>query len=153
MTEPTAASASTPPLAWRDVTRIGVQCVLQPTTPDLQEALCQRVRSLAAQGAPAPLHMIAIGDPAIVQPGTTTLIVQAAIQANPAGEGRLLVFTIRPFSASSEAAILHGSAPRAVALPAGDLPRAADEALRAALAETVPWLAPVRGPRPDIEPN
>jgi hypothetical protein len=88
--------------------------------------------------------ILPLGEPAILQPGTTTLIVQAAVQANPAGEGRLLVFTIRPFSASGEA-VLHGSAPRAVALPASGLTPAVEEALRAALAETLPWQAPQSG--------
>jgi hypothetical protein len=136
----TTASASTPVLAWRDVTRVGVQCVLQPTTPALQEALCERVRAIAAEGAPTPVGIIPLGEPAILQPTTTTLIVQAAIQPNPAGQGRLLVFTIRPFSTSGEA-VLHGSAPRAVALPGSGLPPTFEPALRAALAEILPWQA------------
>ena len=140
VTTPTAAAASTPPLVWRDISRVGVQCVVHPTTPALQEALCGRVSALARQGAPAPVEVLAIGEPSILQPGTTTLLVHAAVQPNPSGSGRLLAFTIRPFRVSDEqSTTLYGSAPRAVALASSGLTPAAEEALDAALSEILPW--------------
>lgn len=148
----TAAGAmSTPALIWQNLSGIGVQCLVQPTTDAnaaLQRTLCERVRALALRGAPAPVTMIAQGDPAVLAPGTVTLLVHASAQ--PAAGGRLVAFSIRPFRVSANGSeILFGAAPRAVLVPkSGAVVPALDAAIGDALAETLPWLATVPGPRP-----
>lgn len=143
-----SARAATPTLMWRDVSRVAVQCLVQPTTDShraLQGAMCDRVRAFAARGAPVPVTVIAQGDPAVLAPGTVTLLVHASVQ--PAGRNRLVAFSIRPFRVSADQnAVLFGAAPRAAVIPAsGAITPALDAALRAAVAETTPWLArPVR---------
>ena len=145
------AVASTPTLIWTDASAIGVQCVLSSDQPAererLEGALCARVRALASRGAPTPVRAVAIGDPAILAPGAVTLIVQASIQ--PLGGGRVLAYTVRPFRVSADQnAVLHGAAPRAVAVPAsGAFGSEIDTSLEAALAEVLPWRAAPRGPR------
>ncbi|MDQ8755733.1 hypothetical protein RCO27_05775 [Sphingosinicella sp. LHD-64] len=138
------AAAATPLQIWQDVSRIGVQCVVAAAQSDLRQALqasiCDRVRSLAMPGAPAPLDIIPIGDPAILAPGTVTLLVHAS--AEPVPGGQLVAFTIRPFRAAAEqTTVLYGAAPRAATLQnSGALNEALDAALGTALSETLPWL-------------
>ena len=144
------AGAASPPLIWRDVAQIGVQCVVVPAPSalraSLQKLICDRVIALATPDAPGPVTAIAVGDPAILAPARVTLLVHAS--ARPAPGGQLIAFTIRPFRVSQEqTSVLYGAAPRAATLPdAGTNARreALDAALVPALAETLPWF----GPRP-----
>ena len=148
----TGAEAATPAQIWSGVSRIGVQCLAAPGTAsgirELQSAICERVRELAARGAPAPVSVIQLGDPAILAPGTVTLLVHASVQ--PAGRNRLVAVAIRPFRVSADQnAVLFGAAPRAALVPAsGTVAPALDTALRDALAETTPWLAKPSRPQP-----
>ena len=91
------------------------------------------------QVSPAPVRIIAPGDPAVLSPDSVTLLVQASAR------GGLLAFSIRPYRASNEA-MLFTAAPGAVPLagPAKDL----EAALGAALSETLPWLNRPAGARP-----
>lgn len=150
-------AGSTPSLTWQGATRVGVQCVVTSTAYQveaLRTALCERVRALAAAGAPTAVDVIPIGDPALLQAGTVTLLVHGSVlpasEAAPGAQGRMLAFTIRPFRVSEQNSILYGSAPRAVSLPASGAEGAAlDAALGAALAETLPWrAAQSAAPRP-----
>lgn len=148
----TGAEAATPALIWRDVSRIGVQCLGAPGTAPgiraLQSAVCDRVRQLAARGAPAPVSVIQLGDPAIIRSDTVALLVHLSIQ--PAGRQRLVAFNIRPFRATAEqTSVLFGAAPRAAPIAAsGAISPALDAALAAALSETLPWQVRPQGPRP-----
>jgi hypothetical protein len=149
----TPAAATTPPLLWSGVTRIAVHCLVVPdpamaATRALQTALCDRVRTLAARGAPAPVEVVGFADPALIAPGTAVILVHASVE--PAGrDERLLAFSIRPFRASTEqTSTLFGAAPRAAKIPLSGVASAAlDKALDAALSETLPWLARPEGPR------
>ncbi|MEA1014822.1 hypothetical protein [Sphingosinicella sp. LY1275] len=149
----TPAAATTPLLLWNDVSRIAVHCLVVPdpamaATRALQSALCDRVRTLAARGAPAPVVVVGFADPALIAPGTAVILVHASVE--PAGrDGRLLAFSIRPFRVSAEqTSTLFGAAPRAAKIPVSGVASAAlDKALGAALSETLPWLARPEGPR------
>ena len=138
-----AAEASTAPMIWRDVAQVNVLCLVQTEAGVDQGALYQRicgsVRDSAASGAPAPVRIIAPGDPAVLAPDSVTLLVHASVQRQP-GKG-LLAFSIRPFRTSNEP-MLFTSPPRAVSL-AGPAGRASEleAALGAALSETLPWLS------------
>lgn len=137
------AHAATPPLMWQQVVSVRVLCLLQPhTLPErrqLESQLCDRVVTLASEGATLPVSAVGFGDPAVIEPDTLTLLVHGSIQ--PDEDGRLLVLDIRPFRAAREqSALLFGPPPRAVRLSdSGRLGETADGALRAALAEILPW--------------
>ena len=76
----------------------------------------------------------------VLAPDAVTLLVHASVQRS--SQGRLLAFTVRPFRNSADRSdLLFAAAPRAVAMPTGDDGAALDEALSAALDETLPWLA------------
>jgi hypothetical protein len=101
--------------------------------------MCDIVRKLAAEGAPVPVSRVALGDPAVLEPGMVTLLVHASVQND--GEARLVALDVRPFRTGGDhVAVLFGAAPRAVRIagsgPGGDKLEAA---LAAALAETLPW--------------
>ena len=146
------AAAETPRAAsplWSKASQLGVQCVVSSTVVDrvaFGGALCERVRALAAEGSALPVSVIVPGDPALLQPGTVTLLVQGAVheasQVAPGAQGRFLVFTVRPFGAAEDA-ILFGTAPRAVRLTSDRAEDPAlDAALNGALSEILPWRRP-----------
>jgi hypothetical protein len=142
-----AAAAATPPLIWQQAGAVRILCLVAPpaggdvhaSNEALQEELCDLVRSLAADGAPVAVSRVGLGDPAVLEPGTITLLVHASVE-NDGGE-RLVALDIRPFRPGGDHnAILFGAAPRAVRIagsgPGGDKLEAA---VAAALAETLPW--------------
>jgi hypothetical protein len=138
----TSAPASTPSLLWSGAKQVSVHCLAQSkTVPDaaaFEKALCGRVRALAGRGARLPVKQIELGDPEFVSPGTIVLLVHASVER--AANGRTIAFTIRPYSAARTDEIYFGTAPRVVttrAAPAAD--GQLDGALRAALAEVLPW--------------
>lgn len=139
-----AAEASTPPLTWQGVEALHILCLVDQSAgaarAALQPALCEKVREIAAQGAPIPVSTISFGDPAVIQPGRAALLVHAAVE-RPGGEA-LLVFTVRTYRAGrTETDILFGPPPRAVKLTrSGADDPALHDALAAALAETLPWM-------------
>ena len=145
-----AAEASTPAPIWSDIARVNVLCLVRTEsgvdTGALHDSLCGTVRDSAAAGAPAPVRIIAPGDPAVLSPDSVTLLVHASVQAG--SPGRQLVFSIRPWR-NSDASMLFAAAPRAVPLAgaAGRNPEL-EAALGAALSETLPWLSRPAGARP-----
>lgn len=146
---PPEPQSSSPPLIWRDLSRLNILCLVTTDDADrgaLEARLCERARALAAPGAPVPVRVIPIGDPAVLAAGETTLLIHASVQQGARGE-RLMAFSVRPFRASAEqTTVLFGAAPRAVELSAGD--GALDRELGAALAELLPWQARPTGARP-----
>jgi hypothetical protein len=145
---PWPVTAATQPLIWQQAGSIRILCLVAPpaagsdvraTHDDLQNELCDKVRALAADGAPVPVSRVGFGDPAVLEPGTVTLLVHASVQSD--GGQRLVAFQIRPFRAGGDHnAILFGAAPRAVRIPAsGPGGDKLEAALAAALAETLPW--------------
>ena len=138
-----SVEAATPALIWQDMASLRVLCLVTAESgvdPRLQGRICDRVRDFAAAGAPVPVATIEAGDPAVLAPDAVTLLVHASVQRS--SQGRLLAFTVRPFRNSADRSdLLFAAAPRAVAMPTGDDGAALDEALSAALAETLPWLA------------
>ena len=135
--------ASTPPLIWQQAGPIRILCVVGPATRSdsrpLQEELCETVRALAADGAPAPVSRVGFGDPVVLEPGTVTLLVHASVQDD--GDRRLVALNVRPFRPGGDHnAILFGAAPRAVRIPgSGPGGDKLEAAVAAALAETLPW--------------
>ncbi|HEU0100590.1 MAG TPA: hypothetical protein VFQ67_17650 [Allosphingosinicella sp.] len=135
--------AATPVLAWQQAGALRVLCLVGPKTrPDadrLQEEMCDSVRALAADGAPMAVSRVGFGDPAVLEPGTATLLVQASVQSD--GDQRLVALNVRPFRPGGDHnAILFGAAPRAVRIPgSGPGGDKLEAALAAALAETLPW--------------
>jgi hypothetical protein len=133
------ADASMPALIWRDLARVNVLCLVQTDNGvergALHDRICNRVRELASTGSPAPVGIIAPGDPAVLSPDSVTLLVQAS-----ASRG-LLAFSVRPYR-NSGAPMLFTAAPRAVALSNAAGPTQEFEAaLDATLSETLPWLS------------
>lgn len=144
-----AVEASTPAPIWRDVARVNVLCLVQTESGvdrgTLHNRICNSVRDAAAAGSPAPVQVIALGDPAMLSPDSVTLLVQASTQSEPGG--RLLAFSIRPYRSQSEA-MLFTAAPRAVPLAGAGPAKEFEAALGAALSETLPWLSRPAGARP-----
>ena len=143
-----AARASTPPLAFAGSKRLHILCNVAGgpgiDPAPLSAQLCGEVKRLAAKGAPLPVDIITLGDPAVLGADAVTLLVHASITHS--GDSRLLAFTMRPYRTSDEqAAVLFGAAPRAVALKGkGISGPAVAAAIDAALAEAVPWRAAPR---------
>jgi hypothetical protein len=138
------AQASAPPLVWHQAGALRVLCLVASSmrreeTDKLQEELCGVVRSLAADRAPVPVSRIAFGDPAVLEPGSVTLLVHASLQKD--GDQRLMALNVRPFRPGGDHnAILFGATPRVVRLPAtGAGGNPLEAAVAAALAETLPW--------------
>ena len=137
------AQASTPVLAWQGAGSVRILCLVGPKTRrdagKLQEEICDTVRKLAADRSPVPVSAIAIGDPAVLEPGTVTLLVHASVQSD--GDQRLVALDVRPFRPGGDHnAILFGAAPRAVRIPgSGPGGDKLEAAVAAALAETLPW--------------
>lgn len=103
---------------------------------ELAAAICAHARTLAAQGAPVPVDILPLGDPRIFATDSLTLLIHVSVQ------GRLAALSVRPFRNADDALLLFTAAPRATAMPASGAPADALAAdLRAALAETLPWLS------------
>ena len=139
------AQASTPALIWSDVARVNVLCLVQTDSGvergALHDRICNSVRDSAAAGAPAPVAIIAVGDPAVLSPDSVTLLVQASARKG------LLAFSIRPYRNSGQP-MLFTAAPRAVPLAASPAQsKEFEAALGAALSETLPWLSRPAGAR------
>jgi hypothetical protein len=140
----TPANASTPALIWKDIARVNVLCLVQTDrgveSGALHDRICNGVRDAAKVGSPAPVAIIATGDPAVLAPDSVTLLVQASAQRG------LLAFSIRPYRNSGEA-MLFTAAPRAVPLPGAGQSKEFEAALGAALSQTLPWLNRAAGAR------
>jgi hypothetical protein len=137
------AQSSTPPLAWAGAKRLHIMCNVAGG-PGIDQAalsaqLCGEVKRLAVKGAPVPVDIITLGDPAVLAADAVTLLVHASVARN--GNDRLLAFTIRTYRNSDEqSAVLFGAAPRAVALKGTGIGGvAAAAAIDLALTEALPW--------------
>lgn len=154
-----APAAATPALIWRDVTALGVTCLVHTArgvdSGALTKSLCDAVRAGAARGAPVPVSVARLGGEALA-PGVVTLLVHATVTTVRGAP--VTALTIRPFrndgggdgdgdGDGGGAAQLFAAAPRAVAT---DDPAALDAAVRAILAETLPWQAGSRDTRAPI---
>ena len=144
------AAASNPPLLWSGAEQVAIFCLLHTDgtgdAPALESRLCERVASLASQGAPVKVVRAAPGDPALIRTDTIALLVHASLERT--AQGPVFSFTIRPRRPGGDDEILFGTAPRSVAVPSGQVPAALDEALLAALSEILPWLRREDKPRP-----
>lgn len=133
-----AASAAISPF-WRDVTAIGVTCLVNTPrgvdTGPLHARLCEAVRTHAAAGAPVPVDVTGVGGAALAA-GRVTLLVHAAV--TDVRGAPVIALSVRPYRNTGDPGLFFAAAPRAVA--AGDA-AALDAAIRAMLAETLPWKA------------
>ncbi|HEY0131824.1 MAG TPA: hypothetical protein VGB57_10510 [Allosphingosinicella sp.] len=139
------AQASTPPLIWQQAGAIRILCLVtapstrRDETDKLQEELCTIVRSIVSDGSPVPVSQVGFGDPAVLEPGTVTLLVHASLQRD--GDQRLVALDVRPFRPGGDHnVVLFGPAPRAVRIPGtGAGGNKLEAAIAAALAEILPW--------------
>ena len=146
------AAATTPTLMWQGAARVQILCLI--TTEQgiergpLHAALCERVRDIAATGAPTPVAVVEHGDVALLAHDAVTLLVHGRVDST--ADSRLLAFTIRPYRNDADGSgTLFGAAPRAVELPtSNEIDAALERPLRAALAEILPWLAASPSVRP-----
>lgn len=154
----TAARAEMPDPAWTNINRLAVHCQIAADRSvgqelvdrdPLQADLCNRIRRIAAAGAPVPVEVVPIGQIVNTPPGTAGLLVHAAVvpaaNAVAGAKGDVLAFTMRPYrnGPMTPAPTLFGAAPRIAPLPAAAGDGAAlDTALRTALGEVLPWLNP-----------
>ena len=143
LTAPAAAPAATPSLTWSGAGEVVVHCTVQAPggrSAGLARALCERVRTLAAEGAPMPVRTGTSGSPMLEPATAVSLIVHAGLHPAPGAAGEVLAFTIRPFRRGTEDANLTGTVPRIAPVSGGRLGSpAADAELQAALDETLPW--------------
>jgi hypothetical protein len=142
-----SAQASTPPLTWQGVSTLQVLCLVDPPTLPTRDALqgriCGEVRRQAASGAPIPVKQLAFGDPALIEPGTATLLVHGNVQ-NVSGQELLLVHVRLFRPARLEAETFFTAPPVAVPL---NISRASGDALGDALALSMARILPWRGGR------
>jgi hypothetical protein len=136
------ARASTPSLLWWGARQVGVNCLVRSSssggTLAFEASLCERVRSLAARGAPVAVQLAQPGDRIFISPDAVLLLVHASLERT--AKGSVFAFTIRPYRPSGgEAEVFYGSAPRAIQLDAAAQNPALDTALAAALSEVLPW--------------
>lgn len=141
---PAMAGAATPSLLWTKARQVAVRCLVHSsTTRDaaaLEAALCARVRELAGRGAPYPVKQVGAGDPALIAPGTVTLLVHASIERTP--RGRTVAFTLRPSRVLEGGDIPFGTSPRIVEMASASPTPALSLALAESLEEILPWQRP-----------
>ncbi|MGZ8359011.1 MAG: hypothetical protein ACXWUX_00680 [Allosphingosinicella sp.] len=137
------AHATTPDPSWRGVERVYV--VAQLTAPIdstiTSDDFCERVRRIAAEGAPFPVQCVTLGEAAAAEAaGDAVIVVQAAIQPVD-GHPLLVVSARRTAEAGLEPSPLYlGAPPRAARLTDAAAGETTDSALREALAQILPWL-------------
>ena len=105
------------------------------------DALCRRVQTIAAVGAPAPVRCTQLGDPKLGASGTAVLVFHAAI-SEPIPGKQLLLFTIRRADelGLEPAPRYFGSKPRAVAFSGSVDDPKLERSIRSSLGEILPWL-------------
>lgn len=138
-------AASTPDRSW-----VGVKSIVilsrftsgNVLTPQITaEGLCRQARAIAGQGAPVSVTCGSLGDPALNQPTTAVVILDASI-ANSIASTPVMIFTVRRESEGGlePAPIRFGATPRAVVLGRSGGTSEIDVALRDSLGEILPWL-------------
>jgi hypothetical protein len=137
------AHATTPDPSWRGVERLYILAHLTgPIEAALpSEGFCERVRRIAAEGAPFPVQCTTFDEaPSAEAGGHALVVIQGAVQPLP-GDRLLIVAARRTTAAGLEPAPIYlGATPRAVRLSGAAAGEAADAALRETLAEILPWL-------------
>jgi hypothetical protein len=135
-----AADATTPDPGWQGVGRLYILAHLTgPVDAALpSDGFCERVRRIAAQGAPFPVQCTGFGEAGAAEAdGGALIVVQGAIQS-VAGERMLVVAARRTMAAGLEPAPIYlGAAPRVARLSDA---AAANAVLRETLEEILPWL-------------
>ena len=129
------------PLAYQDIERIQVLCLLKidgmVAAPAEADRLCAKIASGAEEGIELPVSTIPIGDPQVVGANRLTLLVHGSVTTDAGA--RNLAMTIRPYRADADgSAILFGATPRIVDF---DNESALDVAIGASLDEVLPWRA------------
>lgn len=141
----TAAVAGMPAPIWQDVRRIHILCLINSdqgvVAGELHDRLCARARDLVATGAPAPVQVAQLGDPAIMQTDSLTLLVHVSISGT--GDDRLAALAVRPWRNDPASGMLFAAAPRAVRVGSDPL-AALESALGAAIIATIPWAGNAR---------
>lgn len=143
--DPSNVAASPPPAMWRDLAAIQILCLVHtPQGVDsgsFTDDLCQLARHAAAAGSALPVTALKLGDPRLLQGDALTLLVHASIADTPAGP--IAAVSVRPYRHMEEnSGLLFAAAPRAAPLADRDhITRNSplDRALRAAMADTLPW--------------
>lgn len=140
-----------PSLVWERASRVGILCQLDTSAadkPSMEEALCERVLSVAAAGAPLPVSVAEAPDGTATGEGAVLLLVHASV--GQVGGQSLLTLTVRPYRQSAgDGAVLFGTAPRAVPFDgAGMTGPTIEAALRSSLGEILPWIGGGNAPRP-----
>jgi hypothetical protein len=115
-----------------------------PDRRRLQAALCERVRTLAADKAPIPVVLLTPGDPGLIAADTAVLLFHANVQPSQAQERAAAGLQPARLPRHGRAVRAVRRRPRATALPTGSTQpdRQFDAAVNAALAETLPWRSP-----------
>ena len=140
-----AVQASPPPVSVRDIGQVHILClVADGADARLQSDLCARLQRLASAGAPVPVTVVQLGDPAVLDPAAINLLLHASVER--IGGAPVLALSLRSFrNAGPDSVTLFGPAPRAV--PAGDATQI-ERALAAGLTHVLPWRAAPQGARP-----
>lgn len=141
--------ASPPPTSVRDIGRVQILCLVAGDAGGadgrLQSDLCARLQRLASAGAPVPVAVVQLGDPAVLDPAALNLLLHASVER--IGGAPVLALSLRSLrNAGPDSVTLFGPAPRAV--PAGDATQI-ERALAAALTNVLPWRAAPQGARPN----
>lgn len=137
--------ASPPPASVRDIGRVHILCLVAGgSDARLQSDLCARLQRLVSAGAPVPVTVVQLGDPAVLDPAALNLLLHASLER--IGGAPVLALSLRSFrNAGPDSVTLFGPAPRAV--PAGDATQI-ERALAAALTHVLPWRVAPQGARP-----
>lgn len=131
------------PRVYENVTRLQILCAVQSDRGiDYagEAQLCEMIRSVAADGSPVDVAIIAAGDPKVLAANALTLIVHAG------REGDALAVSIRPYRVSNGSSdVLFGARPFIVPVADPDLIRSRTAV---ALDEILPWRARAGRPQP-----
>lgn len=133
---PSGGSAMNPPLAYSNIERLQILCLLQSdgmlASADDNQRLCSKVAKEAGSDVDLEVSVIRTGDPQVVAPGRLTLLVHGALDQS----GRIAL-TIRPYRpAATGSEVLFGSMPRVAAFADDD---SLEEAISDSLDEVLPW--------------
>lgn len=131
-----AVERSDVPLAYQDIERVQVLCLVQTgrgVAPETDRTrLCDLVADLAGRGTDLPVSVIATGDPQVVAPSRITVLVHGSL----VGSDRIAL-TMRPYRpAITGSDVLFGSMPRVIDFSDN---AELESAISASLDEILPW--------------
>jgi hypothetical protein len=142
------AMDTSPSLQLRGIDRILVLCQLTSQTIVRgggidSDTLCRRVRAIAQRGAPMPVDVIALADPALQSPRAAVLFVQASVaELAPQRPGLIFTARLERNAAWEENRTYFGATPRVAPFTSAAGGAAWDGAITASLSEVLPWLRP-----------